>query len=411
MRGVVGTRTDGDTSADRPALSADTLALSALLDVDHPLKRETADLAAERFAQRSTTFDRDRWQTAADLGLLGLRADPRWGGAGRSSVEALLRFEGLGLGTPDNGLAFSLASQVFATQTALEEAGSDDQRDRWLRPLVDGSAIGSFAMTEPAAGSDAASITTTATPTADGFRLQGEKCWVTLGPVADLAIVFATEDPEKGPWGITAFLVPLDLPGVTVSPAIAKAGLESCPFGSITLDAEVPADAVLGRRGAGMSIFTSAVEAERAFLYGCQLGATERLLQRSIERARSRRQFDQPIGQFQAVGHRLADMKLRHETSRLLVYKAAILHDRGESVTMAAALAKLQASESAVESAVDAVRLHGAEGYTVAAGVEAEVRDALGGLAYSGTSDIQRNIVVRLLGADRPSRPSRGGTP
>lgn len=383
-------------------------ALDALLRVDHPRKLEVAALAADHFAERRPAFDRERWQRAADLGLLGLRVDPRWGGQGRSSVEALLCFEGLGLGSADNGFVFALASQVFATQTALEEAGSDAQRARWLQGMVDGSVLGCFAMTEPGAGSDAASIATTATSTADGFRLRGEKCWVTLGPVADVALVFATEDTAKGAWGITAFLVPLDLPGVTVGDVVPKAGLESCPFGSISFDVEVPADAVVGRRGAGMSIFTSAVEAERAFLYGCQLGATERLLHRSIERARSRQQFGRPIGSFQAVGHRLADMKLRHETSRLLVYKAAILHDRGESVTLAAALAKLQASESAVESAVDAVRLHGAEGYTVAAGVEAEVRDALGGLAYSGTSDIQRNIVVRLLGADRPPR-TRGG--
>ncbi|HEY5873701.1 MAG TPA: acyl-CoA dehydrogenase family protein, partial [Ilumatobacteraceae bacterium] len=132
-----------------------------------------------------------------------------------------------------------------------------------------------------------------------------------------------------------------------------------------------------------------------------------------IDRARRRTQFGKPIGSFQAVSHRIAGMKLRHEAARLLVYKAAALNDRGSSVTMAAALAKLQTSESAVESAVDAVKIHGAEGYTEAAGIELELRDALGGLVYSGTSDIQRNIVARLLGVDRPERPSptTGSTP
>ena len=341
--------------------------------------------------------------------MLGTRTPVVYGGEGGSSIDALLTFEGLGLGAVDGGLVFALASQVFATQTALIESGSDRQRADWLPRLCSGEAIGAFAMSEPDAGSDVASITTTIAPDGAGWRLDGEKAWVTLGPVADFVIVFATADPAKGRWGITSLLVPTSTPGVEIGPTEAKSGLESCPFGRIRFDGcRLGADALIGPVGAGASVFSSAVEAERAFLYAAQLGVMERHLDRTIHRARSRVQFGKPIGAFQAVSHRIADMKVRHEAARLLVYKAGALHDRGDSVALAAALAKLQTSESAVTTALDAVRIFGAEGYTEAAGLEHDLRDAVGGLAYSGTSDIQRNIVAGLLGVDRPIRRGRG---
>lgn len=185
-------------------------------------------------------------------------------------------------------------------------------------------------------------------------------------------------------------------------------GLRSCPFGTLRLEGcEVGSDDLLGAVGAGGSVFSEAVEAERAFLYAAQVGAMERALDACVRRARERTQFGQPIGTFQAVSHRIVDMRLRHETARLMVYKAAALHDRGSPVALAAALAKLASSEAAVESALDAMRIFGAEGYTEAAGVEVWLRDAVGGLAYSGTSDIQRNIVARLMGVDRAGRPTR----
>ena len=233
---------------------------------------------------------------------------------------------------------------------------------------------------------------------------------MTLGPVCDVVIVFATTDRALGRWGITAFLVDATTAGLERGPVEPKMGLHSCPFGQLTFDGcIVGPDAVLGNPGAGASIFADAVESERAFLYAAQLGAMERVLDVAVVRARERHQFGVPIGTFQAVSHRIAEMKLRHEAARLLVYKAAALADRGAQVAMAAALAKLQTSEMAVLSALDSIRIHGAEGYTVSGGVEFELRDAVGGLAYSGTSDIQRNIVARLLGVDRPVRRRKPG--
>jgi hypothetical protein len=377
-----------------------------MLDLEHERKMAAAAFAREVAGERLATFDRARWRRAAAHGILGLRTPVEYGGSAATAVDALLTFEGLALGSADAGFVLSLATQVFAMQTTIVESGSPAQKAALLPGLCSGELIGAFAMSEPDAGSDIASIRTSATATDDGrFRLDGSKVWVTLGPVADVVVVFATTDPNKGRWGITAFVVPTGTPGLVVGAEEPKSGLQSCPFGRVDLDGcVVDESAVLGSVGAGASVFASAVDAERAFLYAAQLGAMERSLARCIERAQVRQQFGAPIGSFQAVSHRIAEMKLRHEAARLLVYKAAALHDRGASVTMAAALAKLQTSESAVQSALDAVQLFGAEGYTIAAGLEMDLRDAVGGLTYSGTSDIQRNIIGRLLGVDRRTR-------
>lgn len=391
---------------ERRTAAAASTALDALLDLDHPRKRAAADWAAETLTDRPEGFDRGRWDAAASQGIQGLTAPVELGGAGASIVDALLTFEGLGLGAADNGTVFALSAQVFSAQSALLAAGSPDQLRRWVPELCAGRAIAAFAMSEPDVGSDTAAITTRATPHPDGgYVLDGVKSWVTLGPVCDVVIVFATTDPALGRWGITAFLVDMSTPGVTRGDAVAKLGLSSCPFSSLSFEnCRVGDDAVLGAPGAGGAIFSDAVNAERAFLYAAQLGATERLIDRSVDRARRRTQFGRSIGGFQAVSHRIADMKLRHEAARLLVYKTAVLRDLGRDVTTAAALAKLQTSEGGVHSAVDAVQIFGAEGYTEAAGLGAELADLLGGLSYSGTSDIQRNVIASLLGVDRPPR-------
>ncbi len=382
--------------------------LDALVDGEHPRKAAARDWADAALGSAPDTFDPKRWKVAADAGFLRLLAPIEHGGLERSVVDALLSFEGLGAGTSDNGLAFGLASQTFAMQRALSSAGSADQLDRWLGPLLAGDAIGSFAMTEPDAGSDTSTIATIAEPDGNGYRLTGHKAWVTMGPHADVVVVFATTDPSKGRWGHTAFLVDTSRTGVERSAPVERMGLNGAPFGDITFDGvSLSEQDLLGPVGAGGSIFSAAVEAERAFLYGPQLGATERLLNAAIDRATSRVQNDTPIGAHQAVAHRLVDVKVALDASRLLVYRAAVLADRGESVTLAAALAKLQTSESSVSSAIAATTVFGAEGYTTSGGIEAELRHAMAGLNYAGTSDIQRNIAARLLGIDR-NRPRTG---
>jgi alkylation response protein AidB-like acyl-CoA dehydrogenase len=402
---VVGLESDVTGMTDRELRLPRADALDALLDGDHPRMTAAAAWAREHLA--GAGVDRTTWTRCGSAGLFGLLVPEPDGGCGCTATEALLTFEGLGYGCEDAGLVFALASQVFAFGPAFHGGADAVQRARHLPGILAGTTFGSFAMSEPDAGSDSSAIATTATRVDDGYRLDGVKTWVTLGPVADLAIVFATTDPAKGRWGITAFLVETDRPGVRASAPIEKFGLASSPFGLLELDGcIVPVENRLGPEGAGATLFSSAVEAERAYLYAAQVGATRRLLEQCIQRARTRRQFGQPIGVNQAVSHPLADLAIQLELSRLLIYKAGALADTDRSVTLTAAMAKVQVSETAIQAALRAFQLFGAEGYTTAAGLHTYLRDAVGGMAYSGTSDIQRNIIVRLLGADRPARRS-----
>ncbi len=382
------------------------LYLAAMLGRDHARIAEGRDWAKSALPGPLDGFDREVWRRAGADGVLGLHHSPDLGGLGWNPVEALMFYEGVGESAGDMGIVFALASQLFATQTALSKGATDAQAHQWLPDLISGERIACFAMSEPQAGSDTQSTTTTALETAPGrYRLNGHKAWVTLGPVADVCLVFASTDPQRGSWGMTAFLVDLGLDGVSRSGPVDKMGLRSCPFGELRFDNVEVTDAdIVGTLGAGQRIFSTAVETERAFLYAAQLGRMQCLLDRSIDRARTRQQFGKTIGSFQAVSHRIANMKLQLESSRLLMYKAAITYAEGGAMTLASALAKLQVSEGAVDAAIDAMRTFGAEGYTTDAGIEADVRDALAGLAYSGTSDIQRNIVARLLGVERPVR-------
>ncbi|MGF1598333.1 MAG: acyl-CoA dehydrogenase family protein [Acidimicrobiales bacterium] len=378
-----------------------------MLDDRHPEKVAVAAWARAHLCDSDLAGRDERcefwvegWQRCADRGIQAMVVDPADGGGGLDLITAMLRFEGLGLGCDDAGLVFALASQIWTMQMALARFGSDEQRARFLPALCDGSAIGAFAMSEPGSGSDAFALATTATALDDGgYRLDGLKAWVTLAPVCDVAVVFATTDPALGRWGVTAFVVEAGTPGMVVGPNRAKMGLRTTPFADVTFDGcRVPASARLGAEGAGASIFSTAMETERAFLLAGSVGQLERQIDQTVAYANQRRQFGQAIGSFQAVSHRIADMKLAHETARLLLYKATALQARGTPSMLAAALAKLSASEAALSGALSAVRVHGAPGYVSETGVERTVRDTLGGVIYGGSSDIQRNIVARLLG-------------
>ncbi len=383
------------------------LAIEALLDDKHPLKVETAEWARAELSKgdrvstdRDSVFAADDWKRCAARGLQGLLVAEEFGGQGRDIISALLILEGLGLGCRDNGLTFAIGSQIVSTQHAIEEFGTAEQKQRWLPGLCDGSLYGSFAITEPDSGSDPFGLSARAERTGDGsYRLSGRKSYITLGSVSDVVVIFASTDPDAGRWGLSAFVVATDTPGVELQPNREKMGLRTTPFGDIVFDGALVEDAErLGPEGAGAAIFGATLDAERAFVFATHIGAMERQLDETVAYARTRTQSGRPIGGYQAVSHRIAEMQLRHETSRLLLYKAGLLVADGRPSTMAAALVKLAASEAAVASALDATLVHGAKGYVSEFEVERELRDAVGGLVYSGTSDIQRNIIAGLLG-------------
>lgn len=380
--------------------------IDALLDLDHPTKKSARAWATEHLGDPQITerdqageFWRAGWDAAGQAGHIGTMVPERFGGRGGDLFDALLTMEGLGYGSNDAGLIFALSGHVWTVQPLLEQFGGDALCERWMPSLADGSTIAAFSISEPESGSDTFAMETTGVVHDDGsIVINGAKTWVTMGPVADVFIAFITTAPERGRWGVTAVLVERDTPGLTVGPNRPKMGLRTTPFGDLTFtDCRVPADAVIGRLGAGASIFATSMQSERAYMLAGQIGAMERQLDEAIAYAHDRRQFDQAIVDFQAVSHRLADMRLRHENARLHLYRTAMLEARGESTTQAASLAKLQASEAAIASSIDAMRTHGARGYVTGLGVEQDLRNVAGGVVLGGTSDIQRNIIAETL--------------
>jgi alkylation response protein AidB-like acyl-CoA dehydrogenase len=360
--------------------------------------RELADPALET-RDREGSFDRELWERCARFGILGLSVPAEFGGAEVDLPTAMLIMEAVGEGCADNGLAFALNAQLWTVQRPIARFGSEDQKRRYLPGLCAGSLLGAHALTEPGAGSDAFSLSMRAERHGDDYILDGTKCLITLAPIADMALVFASTNPGLGKWGVSAFLVERGTPGLSAGAMQHKMGLRTAPLGTLHFErCIVPAGARLGPEGAGVSIASHSLEVERCCILASQLGAMERQLQHAIAYARSRHQFGQPIGKFQSVSNRVADMKLRIETARLLLYKVAWLVERGQPAMMEAALLKLYLSEAFVDSGMDAVRIHGGLGYLSEVGVERDLRDAIGGVLYAGTSDIQRNIVARLLG-------------
>ena len=350
-------------------------------------------------ADRSSTLDGEGWKKIAEAGILGAAFPERYGGRGLDDITAVVMLEALGYGCRDNGLTYAVNSQIWAVQLPLLEFGTDEQKDTWLPQLIRGEVIGASAMTEPSAGSDAYSLRSTAKRVDGGYVLNGGKSYVTLGPICDVAIVFAKTDPDLGQWGISAFVVDSSTKGFHRPGSTTKMGLRTAPFGEIVLeDCHVPESALLGREGAGASIFNYFIEWERGLLLASQVGAMARQLDDTVEYVRTREQYGQPVGKFQSVSNRVADMRLRVELARMILYKVAWMKHTGQSASMESALAKMYLSESFVESSLAAIRNHGAIGYLTDFGVERELRDGIGGLIYSGTSDIQRMIVARLMG-------------
>jgi alkylation response protein AidB-like acyl-CoA dehydrogenase len=254
-------------------------------------------------------------------------------------------------------------------------------------------------MTEPNSGSDAYSIVTKAVKNGNKYILNGIKTFISNAPIADILLVFAVTDKSKGFAGISAFIVEKNFPGFSVGKPLDKMGLKTSPTGEVILeDCEVPIENRLGKEGSGTAIFNAEMEWERSCLFACHLGAMERQLEACIKYARDRRQFGKPIGKFQSISHKIADMMARIELSRLILYKVAWMKTQGKKAPIESAIAKLYISESYVNSSLDAIQLHGGYGYMTEFGIERDLRDSIAGKIYSGTSEIQRNIIANWLG-------------
>lgn len=361
-------------------------------------QRELNEGLADR--DRNQSFSRDLWRKCAAVGIQGLPVPEEYGGSGFDSLSCAIALEALGYRCRDGGLVFSLCAHLLACVVPIWLHGNDAQKRRYLPGLTDGSLVGMHAITEPGSGSDTFAMLTHAERTDNGWRINGTKTFVSNGPVGDVAIIFAMSEAKKGfHGGVTAFLVDKTTTGFSAGSKFEKMGLRTSPVGELVFeDMHVSDDTVLGTVGGGAALFATVMDWERILLVASHVGAIERLLETSVAYARTRSQFGQAIGKFQAVAHKIADMKVQLEAARLLTYRSAWRLGNLRNASLDASITKLFVSESLVKAALDTVQIHGGYGFMIEYEVERALRDAIGSTIYSGTSEIQRNIIARWLG-------------
>jgi butyryl-CoA dehydrogenase len=358
-------------------------------------KREVAPTAIER--DEAERFDRTIFRRMGELGLTGAPLPESVGGAGVSYLGWTLVMEELG--AADMSSAVTLSVHILS-QYPVVTWGSDEQRSRWLGPMVAGDALGAFALTEPKAGSDAAAIATRAervgsADAPEGYRLTGTKIWISNAPEADRYLVFATLDPAAGSKGITAFLIEKGFDGFRFGAHEKKMGIRSCPAAELVFDGcFVPVANRLGTEGDGYRIALSALAEGRISIAAACVGIARSGLEQAAAYLGQRKAFGGPLSEQQGLRFVLAEMARDVEAARALTRQAAAAKDRGEPIGVPSSLAKWTASDTAMRVATDAVQLFGASGYSRETGIERLVRDAKGAQIYEGTNQIHRLIVA-----------------
>jgi len=343
-------------------------------------------------------FWHEGWSRCARFGIQGLPVPVDYGGQGKDLSTTIAAMEGLGFGCPDSGLIFAINASLWTNTIPILLYGTEEQKRKYLPDLCDGTLIGANGASEPEAGSDIFAMQTRAEKRGDRWVLDGRKTWVTSAPVAGLFVCYATTDPSKGVLGISAFLVPRDTPGFRVVREIPKLGVRTVPMGELAFEnCALPPESLLGREGRGAEVFNCSMDWERGAILAATLGTMRRQFERCVEHARRRTQFGKPIGKFQSVANKIVDMRVRLETCRPLVYKIGWLKAQGREARLEAAIAKLYVSECFVKSSLDAVQIFGASGYATETGIERDLRDSIGSTIYSGTNEIQRNIIAGQL--------------
>jgi alkylation response protein AidB-like acyl-CoA dehydrogenase len=359
-------------------------------------QNEIAPIAAE--FDESGEFPHKTIKKMGEMGFMGIEVPEAYGGAGMDTLAYVLALEEICKADASHGTIMSVNNSLYAY--GLLRFGTEEQKQKFLKPVASGKAIGAYSLTEPMSGSDAGTMRSRAVRDGDSYLLNGRKSWVTSGPVADFLVVFTMTEPEKAQRGITAFMIDATRPGFVRGKKEPKLGIRASATSEIVFeDYRVPLADRLGEEGDGFKIAMTVLDAGRIGIGAQALGIAEAAYEASLEYARTREAFGQKIGQFQGLSFQLADMKTRIEASRLLVYQAAMAKERfkrtGERFTLEASIAKLFASETACFVADAAVQIHGGMGYSKEVPVERYYRDARITRIYEGTSEIQRMVIAR----------------
>jgi isovaleryl-CoA dehydrogenase len=366
------------------------------------LRQSVADFAAVEIAPRAAEIDRvndfpaDLWRKMGDVGVLGITVEEEYGGAGMGYLEHVVAMEEISRASASVGLSYGAHSNLCVNQ--IRRNGNEDQKRRYLPKLVSGEHVGALAMSEPNAGSDVVSMKLKAEKKGDRYVLNGTKMWITNGPDADTLVVYAKTDPAAGPRGITTFIIEKGFKGFSVAQKLDKLGMRGSNTGELVFqDCEVPEENVLGTIGKGVNVLMSGLDYERAVLSGGPLGIMQACLDVVIPYVHERKQFDQPIGEFQLVQGKLADMYTTLAACRAYVYAVAKACDRGETTRKDAAGAILYSAEKATQMALDAIQLLGGNGYINEYATGRLLRDAKLYEIGAGTSEIRRMLIGREL--------------
>ena len=345
---------------------------------------------------RNERFDTELVKKLGDMGYLGPIVSEEYGGRGLDYRTYALIVEEIGRG--DSSARTVVSVQTSLVCSSIQRWGSEDQKHAWLPKLCSGEILGCFGLTEPDTGSDAANLRTRAEKTDGGWRITGQKQWISMGNYAKVALIFAQTDPEKKHRGLAAFLVPTENDGFSSASIHGKLGLRASDTAELQLDGvEVPDEALLGDIGDGFKVAMSALDSGRYSVAAGCVGICQGCVTASVDYAKERKQFGRPIASFQLVQEMIADMTVDTEAARALVWRAGWLKDNGRPSTTETSVAKLFATEAAVRNATLAIQVHGGSGYVDDYPVERYLRDARVTTLYEGTSQIQKLIIGRAM--------------
>lgn len=366
--------------------------------------REIGDFTTQRinkldYIQRGDPFSRIDWEVCGEVLLHGLPIPAEFGGRGLDALSTAMALEELSYRSEDNGLPFAIAAQMLSCIVPVYQAGNDDQKNELLPRLCDGSRIMANSITEESTGSDVYRMASRAEDKGDHFILNAEKTMITNAPLADISLVYVNTAAEKGYFGgTTAFLIDHSTGGVQSDEVLEKIGLESVQMGrqyyrSVRLDS----NHILGQKGGGGPLFQLSMEWERACLGAVHVGSMKKILEYIMDFVKKRKVGGQYIGKYQAIAHKVAEMKVNLHTSRLLLYQAAWNLDNGNNPGLTASMAKLKISEAYQKMCRDAFTILGGRAYLKGNFIEKHLRDSLSATVYSGTSEIQKNIIASYL--------------
>jgi isovaleryl-CoA dehydrogenase len=366
------------------------------------LRESVRDFSATEIApraeeiDRTNTFPRDLWKPMGALGLHGITVEEEWGGAGLGYLEHCIAMEEVSRASASVGLSYGAHSNLCVNQ--IRRNGSEEQKRRYLPKLISGEHVGALAMSEAGSGSDVVSMSTRADKRGSRYVLNGTKMWITNAPVSEVFVVYAKTDPAAGPRGISAFIIEKGMKGFSVSPKLDKLGMRGSDTAELVFeDCEVPEENVIGGVGSGVNVLMSGLDYERAVLAAGPLGIMQAALDVVLPYVHERKQFGQPIGTFQLVQSKIADMYVTLNAARAYVYAVARACDRDETTREDAAGAILYAAEAATRVALDAIQLLGGNGYINDYATGRLLRDAKLYEIGAGTSEIRRMLIGREL--------------